>query len=95
MGEPLPVPQPLPARELVLLSLEARARGFRSTLAFRRWCARRGVKIHTEVDGRKQWVCPADVTDAARRAVGLVFMGAGEPAEDPVARALSKLKKGA
>lgn len=52
-----------PARPAwVLLAVEARSRGFRSTLAFRRWCRRRGVPIRP--DGRKQWVAPADVDRA-------------------------------
>lgn len=49
-------------RAFVLLSLEARNRGFRSTLAFRRWCQRHGVPLR--VDGKKKWVRPADVTAA-------------------------------
>lgn len=52
-----------PARPAwVLLAVEARSRGFRSTLAFRRWCRRRGVPIRP--DGRKQWVAPVDVDRA-------------------------------
>lgn len=54
------VPRQRPA--WVLLSEEARARGFRNVLAFRRWCRRRAVPIRT--DGRKQWVAPADVDRA-------------------------------
>lgn len=49
-------------RDYVLLTLEARNRGFKSTLAFRRWCQRHGVPLR--VDGKKKWVRPADVTAA-------------------------------
>ncbi len=60
--EPLASPEQ-PARPAwVLLAVEARSRGFRSTLAFRRWCRRRGVPIRP--DGRKQWVAPVDVDRA-------------------------------
>lgn len=46
----------------VLIAEEARARGFRNVLAFRRWCRRRAVPIRA--DGRKQWVAPTDVDRA-------------------------------
>ncbi len=60
--EPLASPEQ-PARPAwVLLAVEARSRGFRSALAFRRWCRRRGVPIRP--DGRKQWVAPVDVDRA-------------------------------
>lgn len=49
-------------RDYVLLSLEARNRGFRSTLAFRRWCQRHGVPLR--IDGKKKWVRPADINAA-------------------------------
>jgi hypothetical protein len=46
-------------RDHVLLSLESKARGFKNTLAFRRFCRREGIPIH--VTGRKEWVRPSDV----------------------------------
>jgi hypothetical protein len=50
--------------EYVLLSLEAKRRGYKSTLAFRRWCQRKNVPL--VVDGKKKWVRPADVDAAIR-----------------------------
>ena len=61
----------------VLLVEEARARGFRNVLAFRRWCRRRAVPIRA--DGRKQWVAPADVD----RAIATILPGA--PGSDDAA----------
>lgn len=49
-------------RSFVLLLLEARARGFKSTLAFRRWCNKREVPIRK--DGKRQWIDPSDVDRA-------------------------------
>ncbi len=49
----------------VLLAVEARARGFRNALAFRRWCRRRGVPIRA--DGKLRWVSPAEVDKAIAR----------------------------
>ncbi|MBI5511462.1 MAG: hypothetical protein HY903_22105 [Deltaproteobacteria bacterium] len=46
----------------VLLSEEARVRGFRNALAFKRWCRKRNVAIVTE--GKFQWVSPAEVDRA-------------------------------
>ncbi|MBI5511414.1 MAG: hypothetical protein HY903_21865 [Deltaproteobacteria bacterium] len=46
----------------VLLAHEARVRGFRNALAFRRWCRRRGVTIRA--DGKLRWVSPAEVDKA-------------------------------
>lgn len=59
----------------VLLAVEAHSRGFRSPLAFRRWCRSRGIPIRP--DGRKQWVAPADVD----RAVATISPEA-KPSED-------------
>ena len=50
--------------EHVLLSLEARRRGYKSTLAFRRWCQRKNIPLI--VDGKKKWVRPTDVDAAIR-----------------------------
>ena len=47
------------APRFVLLHEEARVRGFRNALAFKRWCRRHAVPIR--VDGRKLWVAPHDV----------------------------------
>ena len=47
----------------VLLGAEGRARGYRSTRAFRAWCLTHGVTIRTD-SSRVSWVSPADV-DAA------------------------------
>lgn len=46
----------------VLIPEEARVRGFKNALAFRRWCRRRQVALRR--DGKMLWVRPADV-DAA------------------------------
>jgi hypothetical protein len=45
--------------EYILLSLEAKRRGYKSTLAFRRWCQNKRVPYIT--DGKKKWVRPASV----------------------------------
>jgi hypothetical protein len=58
----------------VLLAAEAKARGFRNALAFRRWCRRRGVRLLK--DGKHLWVNPSEV-DRAVEALGAA------PAEDP------------
>ena len=50
--------------EYVLLSLEAKRRGYKSTLAFRRWCQAKRVPLI--VDGKKKWVRPTDVDAAIR-----------------------------
>jgi hypothetical protein len=50
--------------EYILLSLEAKRRGYKSTLAFRRWCQNKRVPYIT--DGKKKWVRPADVDAAIR-----------------------------
>ncbi len=47
----------------VLIRLAAAEHGFKTTLAFRRWCKRVGVTIHTT--GRKPFVMTADVDRAA------------------------------
>jgi hypothetical protein len=59
-GPPAAAPATLP--QWVLLAHEARVRGFRNALAFRRWCRRRGVPIRT--DGKLRWVSPAEVDKA-------------------------------
>jgi hypothetical protein len=60
-----PKPEPPPPRDLVLLPLEARARGFKSPVAFKRWCWRHKVPILTDV--KLLWVRPADVDAALAR----------------------------
>lgn len=83
-------------RPCVLLPLEAKLRGFRNRLSFRRWCHRRGVPIRR--DGRFEWVCPADV-DAAVGAVPIVRVSSASvaskksvsPVVDPVAAAVDAL----
>lgn len=59
-------PEPnAPARiapRYVLLAEEARVRGFRNALAFKRWCVRRQVVLRR--DGKRLWVAPADVDRA-------------------------------
>lgn len=57
--EPSASPSPLVRPAWVLLAEEARHRGFRNALAFRRWCRRRGIALRA--DGRKQWVAPGDI----------------------------------
>ena len=58
-----------PSREsaprYVLLHEEARLRGFRNALAFKRWCVKRDVVLKR--DGRKLWVAPTDVDRAVER----------------------------
>lgn len=56
----------LPNRDRVLLALEAEARGFKSPLAFKRWCRRHKVTITR--DEKMLWIRPDDV-DAALRAL--------------------------
>jgi hypothetical protein len=74
----------------VLLPVEARARGFRNALAFRRWCRQRGVQIR--VDGRRRWVASADV-DAA---IGAMPARASETPLDPaVSHAVESLMSAA
>jgi hypothetical protein len=66
----------LPDRPAVLLPLEAAARGFKSPLAFKRWCRRYGVPVlSTE---KLLWVRPADVDAALAR----VAEGPTVPAND-------------
>ena len=60
----------------VLLPVQAKVRGFRNTLAFRRWCRSHGVPIHK--DGRREWIGVADVD----RAIGMLAGGA-----DPIVAA--------
>lgn len=50
------------APRFVLLHEEARVRGFRNALAFKRWCVRRAVILKR--DGKKLWVAPTDVDRA-------------------------------
>ena len=72
--------------EFVLLTDEARARGFKSALAFRRWCQRKAVPIRE--DGRKKWLRPVDVDAAVR---GLPVSGVEAQAKN----ALDELLRGA
>lgn len=70
----------------VLLAAEGAARGFKSTLAFRRFCRRSGIPINPV--GKLQFVRPSDV-DA-------VLEGKREPSGDAdVNHALQQLKRGA
>lgn len=89
----LPVPfEPLVARpSWVLLREEARVRGFRNALSFRRWCRRRGVPIRS--DGRKQWVATIDVDHAvaAVPAEAHPSIEAGTDDVDPVAAGVRDL----
>jgi hypothetical protein len=75
----------LPPRDLVLLCLEARARGFKSALAFRRWCRRWGVPIHAEPSGRTLWVSAAEVDAGVRRATGAALAPARPAADNDLA----------
>jgi len=84
---------------LVLLPFEAKARGFKNTLAFRRWCRRHGVGVHN--DGRLQWVDRREVdavivelASAARPANSLDAAPSQDAASlvlDPVASAVETL----
>lgn len=58
----------------VLLPTEAKHRGFKSTLSFRRWCKRNGVPIRRS--GRLEVVCPAEV-DA-------IILRMKQPSNDPI-----------
>jgi hypothetical protein len=58
-------PESFPRRDAVLLPLEAAARGFKSSLAFKRWCRRHNVPIAR--DEKLLWVEPADVDAAYAR----------------------------
>ncbi len=86
-----PKASPNPAPRYVLLREEARLRGFRNVLSFRRWCRRHEVPICA--DGRLQWVSPEDV-DAA-----VALLSAQRPPSsesptldvDPVAAAVADL----
>lgn len=64
-------PSAVSVREWVLLPEEARVRGFRNALAFKRWCVRRAVVLKR--DGKKLWVAPSDVDRAVE---GLPARGA-------------------
>lgn len=74
----------------VLLNAEARARGFKSPLAFRRWCRRHGVLIRREEGGRLMWVDRRDVDRAVEglpaREVGGVHAEARRSVADFIAR---------
>lgn len=74
----------------VLLNAEARARGFKSPLAFRRWCRRHGVLIRREEGGRLMWVDRRDVDRAVEglpaREVGEVHAEARRSVADFIAR---------
>lgn len=75
----------------VLLHEEARVRGFKNVLAFRRWCRRRGVTIRA--DGRKQWVAPTEI-DHAIDAIPLEATpspNVATPTLDPVASGVHDL----
>ena len=45
----------------VLLPAEAKARGFKNTLSFRRWCRRHGVLVRRDEGGRMLWVNRRDI----------------------------------
>lgn len=51
----------------VLLPAEAKARGFKNALAFRRWCRRHGVLVRRDEGGRMQWVNRRDIDRAIER----------------------------
>jgi hypothetical protein len=55
----------LPGRDVVLLPLEARARGFRSPRAFKDWCRRHNIAVI--VDNKMLFVRVTDVDDALAR----------------------------
>lgn len=58
----------------VLLSEEARVRGFRNALAFKRWCVKQRVAL--KLDGRRLWVSPVEVDRAVE---SLPARAGGEP----------------
>ncbi len=74
----------------VLVNVEARERGFKSPLAFRRWCRRHGVLIRREEGGRLMWVDRQDVDRAVQglpaRHGGEVHAEAGRSVADFIAR---------
>jgi hypothetical protein len=67
----------------VLLCEEARLRGFKNALAFRRWCRRSGVGVFKV--GRLCAVCPAEVDAAVRKDT------APKPSQSSVSLAVAKL----
>ena len=75
----------------VLLHVEAATRGFKSPLAFRRWC--RGHKVPVLKDGKRLWVKPLDIDGALDRLS--VLLGATPCAnETRVDRAFERLVSG-
>ena len=58
-------PGPTPEREFILLAAEARHRGFKNGLAFRRFCARNDIPIIKVA--KKQFVRPRDIDAAILR----------------------------
>lgn len=73
----------------VLLHEEARVRGFRNALAFKRWCRRHAVPIR--IDGRKLWVAPHDVDRAVATVPAQVSAPAHGHVDPAVADAVTAL----
>jgi len=71
----------------VLLREEGRQRGFKNTLAFRRWCRRHDVPIRT--DGRFQWVASSDVDAVVAR-----LSPQGTPSQDDVTTVVDPVAAG-
>lgn len=63
----------------VLLPAEAKARGFKNTLSFRRWCRRHGVLVRRDEGGRMLWVNRRDIDRAIE---GLPARGEREIVEE-------------
>lgn len=100
LGEAPPARELPAARETVLISVEARARGYKRTGSFRRWCERHGVPLR--LVGRRTWVRSADVDDALAQ-VGAapgerVVVGLADTVPEPVAagsaEVISRLARG-
>lgn len=93
LGEAPPARDAPATRDAVLISVEARSRGYKRTDSFRRWCQRRGVPLC--LVGRRTWVRPADVDGVlARIAAGpgeRVVVGMPGTLPEPVADAAQEV----
>lgn len=67
------------AADWVLLPAEAKARGFKNSLSFRRWCRRHGVLVRRDEGGRMLWINRRDVDRAIE---GLPARGERELVEE-------------
>jgi len=84
----------LEQRAAVHLREEARVRGFRNALAFKRWCTRHAVPIRR--DAKMLWVRPLDVDRVVDDLAGCTAPSGSTPraVDDPVASAVATLMLG-